>query len=773
MDDHTSFGAWLKRRRYVLGLTQDELARRVGYSASLIQKVEASERRPSRQMVERLTNQLTVDDDQPTALLEIAAGAPVRRTYHNLPVPLTSFVGRAAELTALARLIGQTRLLTLIGPGGVGKTRLALSLAADMLEIFPDGVWLVKLAPLVESTLVPQTVIAALGLREQLGRTPTLALTAHLHDRRILLVLDNCEHLIDACAQLADELLRAGAGVHILATSREPLGITGETIFLVPLLAEQPACMLFAERARAIQPEFTLSEANAATVTAICRRIDGLPLAIELAAARLRLLTADQIRSHLDDDFGLLAGGSRTADKRHQSVHMLIDWSYALLTPPERVLLQRLAVFSGGWSLAAAEAVARTMAHDLDAAAVNVALDPQRTAFDLISSLLDKSLIGRVDRSGGESRFSMLETIRQFALERLAESGAEEDARKEHARFFVQLVETTQPPDLRPPAEPDLDQLDLELGNIRAAFSWMLRPGTSGAEHTLTLRLAAALEWYWRACGSNSEGLRWTHAALQTAGRTAAPARRMMALKAAVWVALELKDADAARPYLSEYQKLARMLEQAPLIADSIRVRATVAALEGHQVEAERLAQAALTFCRAEGDELGSAFSLTVLARQVEQRGDDLLAATFFEEAVAIARKLGYMSGAGIGLTDLGRLALNAGKYVQALRHFQEGLALKWNDGWRATVPYSLDCIARVLAAQGDNARAIRLLSAAAALRPTLSSWGLPEHKALLHDLRTRLSETTIAAAWAAGQALSLEQAVAEALVCDDADARL
>jgi tetratricopeptide (TPR) repeat protein len=378
-----------------------------------------------------------------------------------------------------------------------------------------------------------------------------------------------------------------------------------------------------------------------------------------------------------------------------------------------------------------------------------------------------------VDGPSNDPRFNMFEMIRQYALERLVENGTEKETRRWHACFYVQMVEAVQPPDLRPPAMPDLDRLDLELGNIRAAFGWMLRPEGSDEERLLALRLAAALEWYWRARGSSSEGWRWSHASLQAAGLGTPPVLRTMAVKAAIWVAIELKDTTAARTYLAEYQTLTQEFKRAPLIANSLLAMSTVATFEGRRAEAERLVHQALAFSRTEGDELGIAYALTKLARHVEVHGDTQLAITLFEEAAALAQKLGYMSGLGIALTDLGRLALDAGEYAQAVRHFQAGLMLKWNHGWRATVPYSLDGIARALAAQNDAVRALRLLSATTALRPTLNSWGLPGHEALLRELRARLSETAFVKAWAAGQELSLEQAVAEALALNETDERL
>jgi predicted ATPase/DNA-binding XRE family transcriptional regulator len=389
MNDERSFGNWLRQHRRALDLTQAELAHQVGCSAITLRKLEAEERRPSKQIAERLADVLQVAPDDRPAFLRFARGDPFaapssspavpqpeqpKAPRHNLPLQLTSFIGREKEIAEIGRVLSQrsgVRLLTLTGPGGTGKTRLALQVAADLVADVRDGVWLIELAPLADPALVSQTVAAVLGLREVPGRRVSDALVDYLRSKQLLLVLDNCEHLIQACAELAEKLLNACLNLTILATSREGLGVAGERSFPVsslsapddqyttPIatLSQFEAVRLFVERASAVLPGFEVNNSNALAIATICLQLDGNPLAIELAAARVQLLTVEQIANRLDDRFQLLTGGRRTVLPRHRTLAAMIDWSYDLLSEPERVLLRQLAVFAGGWTLEAAEVV--------------------------------------------------------------------------------------------------------------------------------------------------------------------------------------------------------------------------------------------------------------------------------------------------------------------------------------------------------------------------------------------------------------------------------
>jgi predicted ATPase/DNA-binding XRE family transcriptional regulator len=527
MDMSASFGYWVRRRRKGLDLTQAELARRVSCAEVTIHKIEADERRPSSQIAALLAEHLRIPAGERADFMAYARGElaidqlpastadgermPDRPATsvqpHNLPAELTSFIGRSRELAMIAAMLAEARLLTLTGPGGTGKTRLALRLAAAVLDQFPDGVWLVDLAPLADPALIAQTIATVLGVREEPGRALLATLMAYLRDKQLLLMLDNCEHLIDACAQLVDTLLRAAPRLHLLATSREPLGIAGEGFFRVPpLLTPDPhqllppdqlvqyeAVQLFVARAGAGQSAFELTAATAVPLAHICARLDGIPLAIELAAARTRMLTIEQIAARLDDRFQLLTGGSRTALPRHQTLQALIDWGFDLLAPAERTLLLRLAVFASGWTLEAAEAVCEfSIEHDelSKAGDDDVLLNAQFSTLDLLGHLVDKSLV-HVDQVGIAARYRMLETIRQYALEKLAASGEADRVLRRHAQYYLELAEwaETLPWDANWVAR--MARLEAEHDNLQAALAWSQ---TTVGDARIGLRLAKELQ---------------------------------------------------------------------------------------------------------------------------------------------------------------------------------------------------------------------------------------------------------------------------------------
>ena len=409
----------------------------------------------------------------------------------NLPLQLSSFVGREREIAEVKGLFAERRLMSLIGPGGCGKTRLALAVAHEMVEGFEDGVWWVELASLSDPKLVAGAVASALGVREVADRPSTEVLLEHLEPRKTLLVLDNCEHLIEGCAVLADTLLRSCPGLEILATSREPLRIAGESSWPVPSLSlpdsqQQPpaselaryeAIRLFVERAGAADAGFSLTDQNASAVARLCRKLDGIPLAIELAAARVRALTVEQISERLEDPLSLLTTGSRTAAPRHQTLRATLQWSYELLDERERALFDRLSVFAGGWDLEAAEAIGA--GGPIQAGLV----------LNLLSQLVDKSLVvvepSPVD--AGALRYGMLEPVRQYALERLMESGEAEETRRRHAAFFVALAEEARPKLRAAPQVEWLERLEKENSNLRGALSWALSADD--------IRTAARLSW--------------------------------------------------------------------------------------------------------------------------------------------------------------------------------------------------------------------------------------------------------------------------------------
>ena len=463
---------------------------------------------------------------------------------HSLPAQLTSFVGRVTQMAEIRTLLAGNRLVTLTGAGGAGKTRLAIQTAAGIAPGYRDGVFYVDLAPVTHEVVVPVSVARALGLPDQPGRSTMETLAKFVGDRQTLVVLDNCEHLLDATASLAAELLASSSGLQILATSREPTGVPGEVTFTVPSLSlADEAIELFVDRARRVHPDFTVDDDNAASVTEICKRLDGMPLAIELAAARVRALSVEEIVGSLHDRFRLLTGGARTAVRRQQTLRASVDWSHALLTEPERILFRRLAAFLGGFDLDAAQAVAG----DAEVERYQV--------LDQLALLVDKSLV-TAENSGGRTRYRLLETVRQYAQEKLGESGEAEAVRIRHRDHYNAMAAL-----LDAPATGDhqrrVEQADDDMDNLRSAFGWSIESGDIAS----ALELACSLQPLWLSRGRIQEGLAWFDAALgdEHASRTdVAPHLRARVLADKVvlqaWVnTYSLGDAEQALAIAREY----------------------------------------------------------------------------------------------------------------------------------------------------------------------------------------------------------------------------
>ncbi len=497
------------------------------------------------------------EENGPSRVVSFPRSRTSERPPHNLPLELTSFVGREKEMAEVNELLTSNRLLTLTGPGGCGKTRLALRVADDLVEEFENGVWLVELASLSDPELVPQEVASALEVHEAAGRSLTKMLIEHLYPKRVLLVLDNCEHLVEVCATLIEALMRSCPKLHILATSREVLGVAGEIRWLVPSLSSpdlqrlpsvegltrHEAVRLFLERAAAVAPRFELTDQNAPAVVKLCHRLDSMPLAIELAAARVRTLSVGQIVERLEDPLKLLTGGSRKAEPRQRTLRGTLAWSYDLLSEPEQTLFGRLSVFAGGWTLEAAEAVGAGDGIERD------------EVLDLLSELVGKSLVAAATEEVASTRFDMLETVRQYGWEQLEVSGEADIVRLRHAAFFLALAEAAEP-DLKGSLQlARLEELETEHDNLGAALGWSL----DGGNKELGLRLAGALGEFWLMRGRLSEGRRWLQMALARGDASSTPLR-VKVLNRAGSLAI-LQGDERATVLLEESLRLVKALE--------------------------------------------------------------------------------------------------------------------------------------------------------------------------------------------------------------------
>lgn len=648
---------------------------------------------------------------------------------NNLPLQLTSFIGREKEMGELHQLFSrrETRLVTLTGPGGTGKTRLSLHIAADLLNQFPDGCWFVELAAVADPDLVPKMVAAVLNIREVPEKPLINSLIALMRTKKMLVILDNCEHLVEACARLADTLLRACTDLIILTSSREILGIGGEVAFRVPSLsipdlhhppaladlANFEAVRLFVERAQIAMPDFRLTEENAPWVAQIVNRLDGIPLAIELAAARVRLLNPIQIAKRLDDAFRLLSGGSRAALPRHQTLRALIDWSYELLSPKERILLRRLSVFSSSWTLEGAEEVCSSALKD------STAISPaeevsQAEVFDLLSQLVDKSLVFRDDACGDDLRYRMMETIRQYAHEKLFEYRESEIVRERHARYSLHLAETSEPYLRTREQVTWLNHLESELDNLRLALEWLLEKDVESE-----LRLSSALMWFWHIRGLAGEGIQWLRQGILNAVPLPEPSAgsearttRAKALLALGALISQHENARQALPYLEEslsiYQSLG-MQGQSGLAYASRWIASVVRRTRDH-ARADLLMTQALQLFKDLNDRFGLSESLALLAHQ--QDAPDEVKKTYLK-VLSLKREIGDTDGIAFTLQILSQLAFTEGDYPQAAQWLEESLNCFRAVGNRRFTATDLHTKATIGWTMGDYAQAIRAIDEA------------------------------------------------------------
>jgi non-specific serine/threonine protein kinase len=761
--------------------------------------------------------------------------APVDTTFrHQLPLPLTRFIGREDQLAELQQWLAEHRLVTLTGAGGCGKTRLALAVATELLAAFPDGVTFVDLASLADPGLVPQAVATALGLKEAPGRPPAEVLRDFLQPRHLLLVLDNCEHLLAACAGLAHTMLQGCPRLRVLATSREALGITGERAYRTPPLSVPgvqafgrsgvqadpngrgfdsagPDCLsartperllqyeavrLFTDRAMAVLPSFQVSSENVGAVAQICRRLEGMPLAIELAAVRMSALPVETIAAGLDDMFRLLTRGCRTALPRQQTLRATLDWSYNLLSEPERTLLPRLSVFAGGWTLEAAEAVCAEDGIEAE------------ELLDRLTSLVEKSLVlyGNSEAPGGGGRYRLLETVRQYARDRLRESGETARVRDRHFDFFLRLAEQAEPELHRHEQVEWLDRLDVEHDNVRAALAWCLTAVDSGQwlvvsptaqgpkadlplpepatnHHPLStavekgLRLGGAVFWFWVARGYLGEGREQlarllAPGALGGAKASSGCAARAKALHGAGILAMFQGDYGAARTRLEESMAISRELGNRREAAWSLGYLGKTMRFQGDGAAARALFEESLAIFREVGSTNLIAWSLGNLGDVARDQGDCGTARPLYEESLALFREVGNKRAISGLLDDLGMVALDQGDHDAARALMAEALTISWEVGHQGGLARDLSGLAAVAIAQAQFERAARLFGALAALREAIGHPLAPADRAgyerSLAAVRAGLGEAAFAAAWEEGRAMRLEQAVRLALEDDE-----
>ena len=839
MNGSIPFGVWVKQHRKALDLTQEELAERAGCAAVTVRKIEAGEYRPSKQIAQKLAECLGITPGQHDEFVRYARGGhasaahllvapqpmppgaqqrsdePLSSSPNNLPTISTPLIGRRHTVTAVANLLlrPSVRLLTLTGAPGIGKTRLGLQVATQLIYEFQHGVFMVPLSSTMEADLVAATIAHAITVKESAGRSITESMLDYLKDKQMLLLLDNFEHVLPAAPLLA-QLISACPGLKLLVTSRAALHLHGEQQFQVPTLGlpeltylpdleallSYPAVQLFVARAQAVNPDFVLNKGNAGTVAQICSRLEGLPLALELAATRINVLPPHEMLGRLTltghPRLRLLTGGARDLPTRQRTLRDAIDWSYSLLDKAEQSIFRQLAVFVGGCTLDAAEAVCQIP----DSVSTDV--------LDAVGSLMDKSLLRAAEISSQKpgptgSRFIMLETIREFAFERLVESGESEAAQRRHVEYYLELAERAAPELKGPQQSLWLNRLEQEHDNYRAALAWKLERGEVG----VALRLITALWSFWYVHNHLTEGRRWLDHVL--AQSSILPVYlQAKAQDGAGTLAWAQGDYVAAKKFHQASLELRRDLGDRSGIATSLAMLGMVATGEGNLKASEALFEESLALRRELGDKWGTIISLLNLGTVVLNQGDPAKATSLFEECLALYDELGDRWGMAVVLNNLGQAAHNQedferamnlqrqsvalfreakdewgvaaalinlgyallmhGDHRQAQQVYAQSLTLSHDLGDKARAAACLEGLATVAGAQGKAQGMVRLVGAAETLKEAIGVPVLPsvepQIRGYLADARVRLGEVAFGEFLTEGQAMSLEQAVEYAL---------
>jgi predicted ATPase/DNA-binding XRE family transcriptional regulator len=781
VDEPGSFGELLRRHRAAAGLTQEELAEQARLSTRAISDLERGvKHRPHGYTVQRLATALELSETDRAEFEQAARHLVVSPTtspvqpasWSNLPVPHTPLVGRQRDLAILRALLQSpdVRLLNLCGPGGVGKTRLGIQVASDVCDHYPDGVYFVPLAAIRETGLLYSAMAQILGVREAGEQPLHECVQAYLRDKVALVVLDNFEQIV-AAAPLVADLVVTCPRLTVMVTSRAALRVQGEQEYAVtPLALPEPgdapplesleqyaAVNLFVQRARSVRLDWTLTDASAPIVVEICRRLDGLPLAIELAAARIKVLPPRSLLARLTRRLEVLTGGARDLPARQQTMRSAIAWSYELLRAPEQALLRRLAVFVGGCTLEAAEAVCGT--------AAGMSVD----VLEGLAKLVDNSLVYVEEQQSHlpalpEPRVMILETIREFALECLHADGEAAELQRRHVSYLLDLAENAEVELTGADQAAWLGRLEAEHDNIRAALSWT----REHSEAALGLRLAGALWRFWEAHGHLSEGRRWLDDLLTRAGRETPEAVRAKALHGAGALAFRQGDFAHARDSAEQSLALRRALGDTHGIALSLNSLGIVALDQGDLEHAAALLEESVALKRALGETWSLAISLDNLGQAAQYRGDFERAVSLMEESLALKRLLGDEGGIALSLNNLGDVRREQGEYERAARLYMDSLALYATVGNPYVAAACLEGIAVVAGARGQVMRAATLYGAAAAVRESIGAPLPPAEQGIYErtvaTLRAALGEEAFAAAWAAGRALPPTEAIALAV---------
>jgi predicted ATPase/transcriptional regulator with XRE-family HTH domain len=778
-----SFGEWLKRRRKAAGLTQEQLAQQVTCSTITLRKIEAEERRPSAQIVERLAEIFNIPPNEQTSFLRFARGdwrsapgeviedAPwhASTTSHrsNLPTSLTSLIERGSDIAVVREYLSSVdiRLINLIGPPGIGKTRLSVEVAHEVLHDFPDGVFFVALAPLEDPSLIASTIVQALGFVERKNQPFLKRLQDGIGDKQMLIVLDNVEHLIEGIATLVSNLLSACPRLKILATSREALRVPGEWLYSVPVLntptetqlqsmnmeeiSKYAAVTLFAERARAVRSDFTLNAENIQPVASICAQLDGLPLAIELIAARVRLMSPQFLLAKMNDQFVLSANGMRAPSTRQKTLNNAIGWSYNLLSDEEQKMFARLSVFSGGFTLEAAEAIfSRTFTN--------------KSISDLIASLLDKSLLQRTFDEGGESRFTMLVTIQQFALDHLQQMGEESEARDRHLDYYLDLAEAGEPHMHGHGQVEWLARLQADMDNFRAAFEWNLAQQRNVEK---SLRLAIALGSFWRIRSDFHEAQHWLEIVLsldeaEHYPNAYAKAMLIMGIFQMMYVSPEVGE-----PLLSQSVMLARRLDDNHILGEALDYLGLTLAFQKKYDQAHTLLEESQMLFDASNDKKGIALTKWHLGWIFEDEGNPTTGFELIKQALTLLEELGDIHRQSILLRSIGWHLLEAGDFKQGSATLRRALSAAYKVGSKLEVGNTFMDLAFLEEQQMNFAKSVQFLWTAQKLYLACGAQDhVPDFEQKLDRFRAHLDLGTFETAVTQAQTWTIEQAITYAL---------